>query len=47
MGHLRRRLELGEAQYFRQDVDGVLWFRDRLVVSMEFELHHKIMDEAH
>jgi hypothetical protein len=24
MGHLRRRLELGEVQCFRQDVDGVL-----------------------
>jgi hypothetical protein len=47
MGHLRRRVELGEAQCFRQDVDGVLWFKDRLVVLKDFELHHKIMDEAH
>jgi hypothetical protein len=47
MGHLHRRLELGEAQYFRQDADGVLWFKDRLVVPKDFELHHKIMDEAH
>jgi hypothetical protein len=47
MSHLRRRLELGEAQCFRQDVDGVLWFKDRLVVPKDFELHHKIMDEAH
>jgi hypothetical protein len=47
MSHLRRRLELGEAQYFRQDPDGVLWFKDRLVVSKDFELHRKIMDEAH
>jgi hypothetical protein len=47
MGHLHRRLELGEAQCFRQDADGVLWFKDRLVVPMDFELHRKIMDEAH
>jgi hypothetical protein len=47
MGHLHGRLELGEAQYFRQDADGVLWFKDRLVVPKDFELHHKIMDEAH
>jgi hypothetical protein len=47
MGHLRRRLEMGEAQCFRQDVDGVLWFKDHLVVPKDFELHHKIMDEAH
>jgi hypothetical protein len=47
MGHLRRRLELGEAQYFQQDADGVLWFKDHLMVLKDFELHCKIMDEAH
>jgi hypothetical protein len=47
MGHLRQRLELGEAQYFQQDADGVLWFKDRLMVLKDFELHCKIMDEAH
>jgi hypothetical protein len=47
MGHLRQRMESGEAQCFRQDADGVLWFKDRLVVSKDFELRHKIMDEAH
>jgi hypothetical protein len=47
MGHLHRRLELGEAQCFQQDADGVLWFKDHLMVSMDFELCRKIMDEAH
>jgi hypothetical protein len=47
MGHLCQRMESGEAQCFRQDADGVLWFKDRLVVLMDFELHRKIMDEAH
>jgi hypothetical protein len=47
MGHMHQRLELGEAQCFRQDADGVLWFKDRLVVPKDFELHRKIMDEAH
>jgi hypothetical protein len=47
MVHLRRRLELGEAQCFRQDVDGVLWFKDRLVVLKDFDLRRKIMDVAH
>jgi hypothetical protein len=47
MGHLHRRLELGEAQYVRQDVNGVLWFKDRLMVLKDFELHRKTMDEAH
>jgi hypothetical protein len=36
-----------EAQWFQQDADGVLWFKDRLVVPKDLELHHKIMDEAH
>jgi hypothetical protein len=47
MDHLRQKLELGETQCFQQDVDGVLWFTDRLVVSKDFELYRKIMDEAH
>jgi hypothetical protein len=47
MGHIRQRLELGEAQCFRQNADGVLWFKDCLVIPKDFELHCKIMDEAH
>jgi hypothetical protein len=47
MSHLCQRMELGEAQCFRQDADGVLWFNDRLVVLKDFELRRKIMDEAH
>jgi hypothetical protein len=47
MGQIRQRLELGEAQCFQQDDDGVLWFKDCLVVPKDFELHRKIMDEAH
>jgi hypothetical protein len=47
MGHLHRRLVLGEAQCFQQDTNGVLWFKDRLVVPKDFELCWKIMDEAY
>jgi hypothetical protein len=47
MGHLHQRLELGEAQCFQQDAEGVLWFKDHLVVPKDFEFHRKIMDEAH
>jgi hypothetical protein len=47
MGHLHQRKELGEAQYFRQDVDGVLWFKDHLMVLKDFKLHCNIMDESH
>jgi hypothetical protein len=47
MGHIRRRLRLGEVKCFHEDVDGVLWFKNYLVVLKDFELHHKIMDETH
>jgi hypothetical protein len=47
MGHLHQRMESREAQCFRQNVDGVPWFKDRLVVPKDFELHRKIMDETH
>jgi hypothetical protein len=47
MGHLRQRMESGEAQCFQQDADQVLWFKDHLVVPKDFELHRKIMDGAH
>jgi hypothetical protein len=47
MGHICQRLELGEAQCFRQDANGVLWFKDRLVVPKNLELRRKIMDESH
>jgi hypothetical protein len=39
-------MELGEAQCFRQDYEGVLWFKDHLVVPKNFEIHRKIMDGA-
>jgi hypothetical protein len=32
---------------FHEDVDGVLWFMNHLVVLKDFILHRKIMDEAH
>jgi hypothetical protein len=47
MGHIRRRLQLGEAKCFHEDADGVLWFKNRLVVLKYFVIHRKIMDEAH
>jgi hypothetical protein len=47
MGHIHRRIELGEAKCFRQDTDGILWFKDCLVVPKDLELCRKIMDDAH
>jgi hypothetical protein len=47
MSHIHQRLELGEAQCFRQYADVILWFKVLLVVPKDFELRCKIMDEAH
>ena len=45
------RQQLGEndpqVQCFHQDSEGVLWFKDRLVVPKNFELRKQILDEAH
>jgi hypothetical protein len=34
-------------KHFRVDDQGVLWFKDRLVVPKDRELRNKLMDEAH
>jgi hypothetical protein len=39
MDHIRQRIELGEAQCFQQDIDGVLWFKDCLVIPKGLKLH--------
>jgi hypothetical protein len=36
-----------ETKYFRVDEEGVLWFKDRLVVPKDRELRNHIMSEAH
>ena len=37
----------GEVMCFREDGDGVVWFKNRLVVPKNHELRRKILDEAH
>jgi hypothetical protein len=32
---------------FHEEVERVLWFKNRLVVLKDFDLHRKIMYEAH
>jgi hypothetical protein len=36
-----------ETTHFRVDKEGVLWFKDRLVVPKDRELRNHIMSEAH
>jgi hypothetical protein len=49
MGHIKRRIQEGDPKVacFCEDAEGVLWFKDRLVVSKEATLKKKILDEAH
>jgi hypothetical protein len=49
VAHIKRRLTEGDPKvnYFHMDEEGTLWFKDRLVVPKNHELHKKIFDEAH
>jgi len=49
MGKIRQRLSENDPQVqcFHQDSEGVLWFKNRLVVPKELELRKQILDEAH
>jgi hypothetical protein len=49
MVHLGRRLSEGDpkANCFREDAEGILWFKDRLVVPKKESLKKEILDKAH
>jgi hypothetical protein len=49
MGHIKRRMQEGNLRvtYFHEDVEGTLWFKERLVVSKKEALKKKISDKAH
>jgi hypothetical protein len=49
MGHIKRRMWEGDprATCFREDAEGTLWFKERLVVPKREALKKKILDEAH
>src|SRR5437667_459649 len=48
IAHIRRRLGNDEILMgFRQDQDGVIWFKNRLIVPKDQELQRQILDEAH
>jgi hypothetical protein len=48
MGHIKRRMRECDPKvaYFREDVEGMLWFKERLVVPKREALKKKILDEA-
>jgi hypothetical protein len=49
MGHIKRRMQEGDPNVtcFREDVEGALWFKERLIVPKREALKKKILDEAH
>ncbi|WVZ93490.1 hypothetical protein U9M48_039465 [Paspalum notatum var. saurae] len=47
MAHIRDGINEKKKACFKLDEEGVLWFKDRLVVPKDMELRKKILDEAH
>jgi hypothetical protein len=49
MSHIKRRMQQDDPKVacFREDVEGTLWFMERLVVPKKEALKKKILDEAH
>jgi hypothetical protein len=49
MDHIKRRMRGGDPKVvcFHEDVEGTLWFKERLVVPRREALKMKILDEAH
>jgi hypothetical protein len=49
MDHIKRRMQEGDPKVacFHEDTEGVLWFKDRLVVPKKEALKKKTLDEAH
>jgi hypothetical protein len=49
MGHIKRRMLEGDPNVacFREDAQGTLWFKERLVVPKRETLKKKILDESH
>jgi hypothetical protein len=47
MKYIHEKMEVGKANCFRKDDQGVIWFKHRIVVPKDAELHQQIMDEAH
>jgi hypothetical protein len=49
MGHIKRRMLEGDPKVacFREDAQGMIWFKERLLVPKREALKKKILDEAH
>ncbi|WVZ76313.1 hypothetical protein U9M48_024297 [Paspalum notatum var. saurae] len=47
MAHIRDEIDDKKKACFRLDEEGILWFKNHLVVPKDMELRKKILDEAH
>ena len=47
VAYIKERVRNGKAECFTIDDEGVLWFKDRLVVPKVPELRQSILEEAH
>jgi hypothetical protein len=47
MKHIYEKMEVGKANCFRRDDQGVVWFNNRIVVPKNDEICQQILDEAH
>jgi hypothetical protein len=49
MDHIKRRMREGDPEVacFHEDAEGILWFKERLVVPKREALKKKMLDEAH
>src|SRR5690242_19621610 len=47
MKHIREKIKAGVAKCFKEDDQGVIWFKNRIVVPKNEELRQQILDEAH
>jgi hypothetical protein len=47
MKYIHEKMEVGKANCFRKDNQGVIWFKDRIVVPKDVEVCQQVLDEAH
>jgi hypothetical protein len=47
MKYIHEKMEAGKANCFRKDNQGVICFKDRIVVPKDVEVRQQILDEAH
>jgi hypothetical protein len=47
MKYIPEKMEADKENCFRKDDQGVIWFKDSIVVPKDAEVHQQILDEAH